>query len=496
MKRPVIFLCLAVALLAWPIAASAENVASGDKVTADKPASLAITVLMPEKGGDKFKPAASEAAIAPNPTSTAFTPRPAASPDTTSKPLGIITDINAAPESTDSSSANGTVSYPLDSGATFFTANPGSSADKSSQAADITAASAAPTATPSPTCTPTPTAPPLYPFNVEETQDNGSKQIIKSYTLADGDDPNGISRDSFIRDGWRFDLADITKSDSAQAEEKAHTETVTVNTASKDMDTILAALKPTLDYKSDDGYCGVLNLDIKSISVETAGAKTSSYKVNATREYPHLSNNDVSLIPKSITDDGRTLQLSDVQWSSQDSENVDYDDLPVDYTATATYSGTAFKSYVTGYTVTAGYSGNISRISPAKTVYKAYFIGTQLSPEPEAHNEAVETSGASTIGGDISAQGGSKEGITITATASPAAGASASHLVEAKVNASGDLDTSSGTSNIPMLQGIIVLLLIAVFLMAAAIVFVVVLWIKFNQYGKTVHANRTNIKGE
>jgi hypothetical protein len=34
--------------------------------------------------------------------------------------------------------------------------------------------------------------------------------------------------------------------------------------------------------------------------------------VTATREYPHLSTNDTSLIPKTITDNGRTLELDNV----------------------------------------------------------------------------------------------------------------------------------------------------------------------------------------
>ena len=56
------------------------------------------------------------------------------------------------------------------------------------------------------------------------------------------------------------------------------------------------------------------------------------------------------------------------------------------YTAVATYTGSATNSYVKGYTVTADYSGSVSRIALNKTRYVAIFEGTPLkpiAPEPD-----------------------------------------------------------------------------------------------------------------
>lgn len=50
------------------------------------------------------------------------------------------------------------------------------------------------------------------------------------------------------------------------------------------------------------------------------------------------------------------------------------------FTAVATYTGTATSSYVKGYTVTADYTGTVSRIALNKVRYVAIFEGTPLEP--------------------------------------------------------------------------------------------------------------------
>lgn len=62
------------------------------------------------------------------------------------------------------------------------------------------------------------------------------------------------------------------------------------------------------------------------------GYKSSSRTVSATRTYPNLSGADVSLIPKSITDSGRTLTLADVQWQEAATTQTDGYDMALRYT--------------------------------------------------------------------------------------------------------------------------------------------------------------------
>jgi hypothetical protein len=231
----------------------------------------------------------------------------------------------------------------------------------------------------------------LYPSKAEETAENGRREVVKTYELGAGEKPDNISQESFERDGWLYELADITKQETSSNSSRKHTEIVTLETASNDTTEILKQLNPTKNYKASDGFSGVLSLNISSIKVESAGTKSSSYTVKATREYPHLSSNDTSLIPKSITESGRTLTLSNIQWRAQNVVAVDYEQLPDSYTAVASYTGTGYKTYVTGYVTTAEYSGTLIKSVKGKTVYKAYFTGTQIVL-PEEMTELSTTS--------------------------------------------------------------------------------------------------------
>jgi len=225
----------------------------------------------------------------------------------------------------------------------------------------------------------------LYPSNVQEILENGVRWIIKTYELGAEESPAGIPRDSFERSagtsGWSYSLTDITKKETAAADVRDRLEVVTINTETKDMETILRQLAPTMEFTTEDGYIGILALDVASITVETAGTKTSSYTASATREYPHLSSNDTSLVPKTITDGGRTLTLASVDWKTNHSMTVDYEQVPASYTAIAVYTASASRTVVTGYTTTAEYKGSVSRLNQGLTVYTAYFMGTEIVPE-------------------------------------------------------------------------------------------------------------------
>jgi hypothetical protein len=233
----------------------------------------------------------------------------------------------------------------------------------------------------SPPLAPVPAAPALYPTGVEEIREDGLRHIVKTYELDDGENPASISREGFERLGWHYELTDVMKAETAGLEAREHTETVTLNTDTKDLQTILGLLAPTLDFKSEDGYVGILALNISSVKVEQAGTKTSTYGVSATREYPRLSESDTSLVPKTITDGGRTLRLADVEWRADNLVTVDYEQLPEYYTAVATYTGTGSKTVVTGYVTTAEYAGTLTKLNQGKTVYTAYFLGTEIVPE-------------------------------------------------------------------------------------------------------------------
>jgi len=227
----------------------------------------------------------------------------------------------------------------------------------------------------------------VYPAEVWESEENGVHRIEKVYILSVRDDPAAIPTGDFEREGRSYTLLDLIKNDQTETDTKDHIEVITLATDTKDVATIIQQLEPTLEVTTEDGYTGTLTPDYPGITVEADGYQTSSRAVTATRSYPNLSDADASLIPKTITDGGRTLTLADVQW--QEAGGF--------YNATASYSGTATGKYATGYTATVEYKGEVSRTSGDTVIYTAIFAShgeTRNSTGPqEPSAPAAENSG-------------------------------------------------------------------------------------------------------
>ena len=187
---------------------------------------------------------------------------------------------------------------------------------------------------------------------------NGQQLAIKTYTLLPDQDPSDLYEDDFEYDGFLYSMSDIVKEEQRYQEENAHTEVVTVTTASKNLEDILVELKPTIEY--DDGVSsGTLSLDHSTLKTEAAGYKRSSYTVTATKNYTGLDRNDSSYIDKTVEKNGRTLSLSNVTWSVESTALVGDELVPATYSAVATYSGSASSTVATGYITTAEYKGTV-----------------------------------------------------------------------------------------------------------------------------------------
>ena len=202
-----------------------------------------------------------------------------------------------------------------------------------------------------------------YPISVEEYTygDFDELRINKTYQLSLGDDPSLIPTEDFTRNGRRYYLLDMTRKDEVGVDVQTHTETVTKPSDTNNLETILQRLDAEMEVTTEDGYAGILRLDHTSVQVTTDGYATRTNTLSASRSYPNLSEADVSLIPKSIEDKGKTLALGDVKWS--ESTDVDGEGNPV-----------------TRYTATASYTGEVSKANCAVVTYTAIF-GSEKAPE-------------------------------------------------------------------------------------------------------------------
>lgn len=244
-----------------------------------------------------------------------------------------------------------------------------------------------------------------YPAEVRAKQENGTYFLEKVYYLSLNDDPNLIPREPFDREGRHYTLLDILKSDLSETDTKEYIEVITLESESKELEQIIPMLEPELEVITDDGYTGILKPDYTTISVEAADYGNSSWTASATRTYPNLSDADVSLIPKTIEDSGRTLTLANVNWQDGNTDYVDGEPMAVTYTAIATYTATVNARYATGYIVTVDYAGDITKTSVDTIIYTAIFAAENTShgetnfetptpaqtPEPTLTPEPVTT---------------------------------------------------------------------------------------------------------
>ena len=221
---------------------------------------------------------------------------------------------------------------------------------------------------------------PFYPISVEEYTYGSFDElrINKVYQLSLSDDPSGIPTEDFERNGRRYFLLDMIREDEVGVDTQDYTDTITQDSDTNDLSAVLKQLDPHREVTTEDGYTGLLALDYTSVTVEAKGYKTSTKSLSATRTYPSLSDADLSLVPKTTTDNGKTLTLGAVEWSGGENGY---------YTATATYTGTSSTRYATGYTVTASYTGQVAKTGCEVVTYTAIF-GSEVLPKGEKTEES------------------------------------------------------------------------------------------------------------
>ncbi len=244
---------------------------------------------------------------------------------------------------------------------------------------------ASPTATPKEVC---------YPTSID-VRDEGA-EIRKIYDLSPDADPAGIPRTDFEHAGFYYTFVDLLKQELPEYEERTHTESVTLNSKSKDMESVLALLPEQKEFVTDDGLAGILSLQLDTVQVETAGYGKSTKQVSVTRNYPNQVSQDTENIPKTIDDGGKTLTLADIKWQTDNTANVNGYAMGDRYTAVATYTGTATSTYVKGYTVTAEYTGTVSRIALNRVRYVAIFEGMAIFSDIPDPNDTSDLMGPQT----------------------------------------------------------------------------------------------------
>lgn len=207
---------------------------------------------------------------------------------------------------------------------------------------------------------------------------NGQQRIVKTYVLPPEKDPETLKEPSFDYDGFTYTWAFTTKDEHAFLESKSVTDTVTVETASNNLDKILAELAPSIPY--DDGeYSGELALDHTTLSTVAAGYTTKYGTVTATKTIGPVDRNDMSYVPATTVKNGMTLKLSGVTWQIAGTDLVGDTLMPSSYQAVATYSASTSSKVATGYVTTAEYKGEVTASGVDSITYTVVYVGEETS---------------------------------------------------------------------------------------------------------------------
>lgn len=225
------------------------------------------------------------------------------------------------------------------------------------------------------------------PENLVVENLNGQQRMVKTYILAPDADPDSLKEPSFDYDGFHYTWAYTTKEEQPYLETKTVTETVTVETAKKDLTQILAELAPSIPYDKD-GYTGELALDHTTLVTEAAGYTTKYSTVTDTKVIANLDRNDMSYVPATTTKNGKTLSLVDVEWQVTGTDLVGEALVPSRYQAVATYSASSSYSVATGYVTTAEYSGEVTAEGIESVTYTVVYTGTEIVPVEEEQTGA------------------------------------------------------------------------------------------------------------
>jgi hypothetical protein len=218
----------------------------------------------------------------------------------------------------------------------------------------------------------------FYPVEVQTAEEDGIKLLVKTFIVPENTNPQVLIEEGLTRRGTQYEVSDILRRElEGKQEQKTISQTVTLESDTNKRKEILSLLEPNIEYQ-ENGFSGILSLNLDSIQTEVTDTSRYSYTLKDTREYMGLERSDPYYVPKTAEKNGVTLKLSHVNWVPMASA-ADNSSVPSLFKATAEYSGTAWGSKEDGYLVTASYTGQVSRTTPGEVAYSIVYEEVKAS---------------------------------------------------------------------------------------------------------------------
>lgn len=211
-------------------------------------------------------------------------------------------------------------------------------------------------------------------------EENGQLLYTKEYVISEAEHAESLPRDPFLADGIRWEFWKVETEPERETRQKAYTHTVTFESGSNDMKTLIGMLDQSKQITTEDGYQGTVYLDASSIRAEAKGYRSVEVPVRKTRTYAYLASQDLSYVPKQITEQGVSCPLKSVSWQIANVELLDDYPMANCYHAVATYEGHVRRMSATGYLVTASYQGTVEKEEVKQILCRMLFRGERQSP--------------------------------------------------------------------------------------------------------------------
>ena len=230
------------------------------------------------------------------------------------------------------------------------------------------------------------------PISVTTAELNGQQILTEVYQAGQEIDPESLIKDDFTKGEFIYSYDNITKEETESIEKKNVTQTVEMQSNTKDLSKNIDLFAATIEYTDEDGFTGTLNFDPKSVTTEASGYRKKQSTVTETKTYDGLPYNDPTLLPQSVEKNGHQLSVSDIQW--QEETLAENGSIPTSYKAVVTYSKSLSSNVASGYTVTAEYAGEVTKDDQSDIVYTITYTGLPVpEPEPEIPETPEEPEG-------------------------------------------------------------------------------------------------------
>ena len=239
-------------------------------------------------------------------------------------------------------------------------------------------------------CIPSNTFAALKPQNILRGEDGGLKTVEKVYVLPVDESDEPIPTEKFTEDGIQYGFVRLEREDNFRDDSVEHSETASIKIKTNDTQAAIAALGPTKEVTTEDGYSGTLEADFSTLNIKSAGTGSQSYDVKERRTYSDLDSADTSAVPKTIEKDGLTLELTDIEWTSAASDSIDGQELAVRFTANAEYTGTGTRTYSKGYIASVEYKGTVTKTVQDSVTYTAVFIEVEQPAKEDKNADKTE----------------------------------------------------------------------------------------------------------